>query len=347
MHRQNTWIRWFLKIYWAIIGLHDAAQLLAYWFIPSYDVTPRHFYFHTVLYPTLLMGAAVVAAEWVHRKAPKYTFLSLFSAGAVISIEIIRLNMDIRIISAILLLPIIASAIFFRLDLTLFTAALQTAAFLIMYDLDSWFRTFLSPFDVIAIPIFLLVSTLVSAIIIISGRELVNDLEQAIEENRTITKRSRKDAQTGLYNHNTFQQLYEEALVQGAQGKIFQLALLDIDNFKQVNDQYGHRTGDLILLGVSRIIRGHMHPRDIASRYGGEEFALLLFRKDIHEAYSLLERIRVQISEKVFEELGGRSVTISIGVTCYTSGLSKENMFEETDALLYKAKRTGKNKVVL
>ncbi|GGA52639.1 GGDEF domain-containing protein [Paenibacillus physcomitrellae] len=346
LHRQSSWIRWFLRVYWIIIVLHGAAQLFAYWLIP-YDITTRDFYMDILLYPALMMGTAVVIAELIHKWAPKYTFFSLFGAGAVLSLEIIHLNMDIRIITAMLLLPIMASTIFFRMDLTLFTSVLQTIAFLAMYFGDSWFRTFLTPFDLLSVPIFLLVSTLVSAIIIISGRELVQDLERAQKEKRQIMKQSRKDAQTGLYNHSTFQLFFDTALERGQQGEGFHLALLDIDNFKMVNDQYGHRAGDLILLHVSRIIRENLEPHDMAFRYGGEEFALLLYGKELHESYTVLETIRNRISETDFDELGGKAVTVSIGLKSYISGISRENLFEETDSLLYLAKRSGKNQIAI
>ncbi|WP_237167820.1 GGDEF domain-containing protein [Paenibacillus yonginensis] len=346
LHRQSIWIRWFLRIYWIIIVLHDAAQLFAYWFLP-YDITIRDFYMDILLYPTLMMGTAVVIAEMIHKWAPKYTFFSLFGAGAVLSLEIIHLNMDIRIITALLLLPIIASTIFFRIDLTLFTSVLQTGVFLGMYYGDAWFRTFLTGYDVIAVPLFLFVSTLVSTIIIISGRELVKDLELAQKEKRHIMRQSRKDAQTGLYNHSTFQHFFDTALEHGHQGEGFHLALLDIDNFKMVNDQYGHRAGDLILLNVSRIIRENLEPGDRAFRYGGEEFALLLYGKELDEAYTMLEAIRSKISSTDFKELGGKAVTVSIGLKSYSRGISRESLFEETDSLLYQAKRSGKNQIAM
>ncbi|MCL6459895.1 MAG: GGDEF domain-containing protein [Gorillibacterium sp.] len=88
----------------------------------------------------------------------------------------------------------------------------------------------------------------------------------------------------------------------------------------------------------------HMEAADIASRYGGEEFAILLFNRPFEEAFTLLERIRTQIAETFYEELEGKAVTISIGLKAYTDGITKESMFGEVDTLLYTAKRTGKNR---
>jgi diguanylate cyclase (GGDEF)-like protein len=261
--------------------------------------------------------------------------------------------MDIRIISALMLLPIIASAIFFRLDLTLFTSALQVVAFFILYHWDYAFKYFLTDFDLVAIPIFLFVCTLVVSIIIINGRELVSDLEATLTakqdlmiENAIIRKLSTTDALTGLYNHISFHEFYEKALEYGDQGAPFHLALIDIDNFKLINDKYGHRTGDIVLARVAKVIKEYISPADIPARYGGEEFAIMLFEKTFEEAYELAERIRLQLSVTLHEEMEDGAVTVSIGLKSYSKGTTKERLFEEVDDLLYTAKRSGKNRTL-
>ncbi|WP_367272827.1 GGDEF domain-containing protein [Paenibacillus tritici] len=348
-HRQARWIRRFLYTYWLVIALHFLAQLGAFWWL-AYPMGPKEFYCEVLLYPTLLMSAVVGITQLVDYAAPKYSFVLLFVAGTIIAMLIIHLNMDIRIIGALMLLPIMASAIFFRLDLTLFTSALQAAAFFILYRWDYRFKMYLNDFDLIAIPLFLLVGTLVAAIIIINGRELASDLEATLIakqdlmiENAVIRKLSTTDALTGLYNHISFHEFYEKALEYGSQGAPFHLALLDIDNFKRINDKYGHRTGDLVLARVAHIIKEYISPADIAARYGGEEFAILLFEKSFEEAYELIDGIRRQLSETFHEEMENRAVTVSVGLQSYDEGATKEKLFEEVDNLLYTAKHSGKN----
>lgn len=254
---------------------------------------PHEFYYDVLLYPTLLMSAVVGVTQFVDAIAPKYSFVLLFVSGTIIAMMIIHLNMDIRIIGALMLLPIFASAIFFRLDLTLFTSALQAAAFFILYRWDYWFKYYLNDFDLIAIPLFLLVGTLVASIIIINGRELASDLEATLTakqnlmiENAVIRKLSTTDALTGLYNHISFHEFYDKALEYGNQGAPFHLALIDIDNFKRINDKYGHRTGDAVLARVAKVIKDNITPTDIASRYGGEEFAVLFLRRPMKKPTS-------------------------------------------------------------
>ncbi|WP_025692715.1 GGDEF domain-containing protein [Paenibacillus zanthoxyli] len=352
IHRQTKWIKRFLETYWVVIALHFAAQLYAYFFLP-YEIEAGVFYYKVLLGPTVLMGGSVAAAQLIDRYAAKYSFISLFAAGTFVSMVIIHLNMDIRIIGAVMLLPIMASVIFFRLNLTLYTAVLQIVGFCILYNWDYRFKAFLNPFDLIAIPIFILVGTLVAGIIIVNGRELLYDLETIMSakqnlmaENAEILKISRTDALTGLFNHMSFHEFYEKALEYGELGVPFHLALLDIDNFKGINDKFGHRTGDLILSRVACTIQENIPPIDIATRYGGEEFAILLFEQTFEEALSLMEQVRTALAETRHAELGGLAVTVSIGLKSYEKGTTKERLFEDTDALLYAAKRSGKNKVV-
>ncbi|MFC6652947.1 hypothetical protein [Paenibacillus rhizoplanae] len=111
-HRQAKWVKRFLYTYWLVIALHFLAQLGSFVCLP-YPMGAHEFYYDVLLYPTLLMSAVVGLTQLVDVAAPKYSFVLLFVAGTIIAMMIIHLNMDIRIIGALMLLPIMASAIFF------------------------------------------------------------------------------------------------------------------------------------------------------------------------------------------------------------------------------------------
>lgn len=348
--KQHIWVHKILVAYWVIIAVHGGAQLLSYWFL-SYEVTPWHFYIHILLLPTLAMGAITLLAQLLHRRYHLLGFYSLFIAGSIISLTIIWLNYDIRIITGTLLLPVFASVIFFNKRLTLFSAALQLLGLGVLM-LDASFRSYLSVFDMVAIPLFLLLGTLLTNIIRISGQELLSDLQSTllakqdlIIQNALMVKLATTDALTHLYNHISFHEYYQKA-IEYADSVPFHLALIDIDNFKSINDTYGHRTGDIILARVAHMIRDHIGPHDIAARYGGEEFALLLFEKSFEEAHQTVEHIREQLSQLHHHELLGGVVTVSIGLHSYTTPLNKEQLFEIVDGYLYAAKRSGKNRTV-
>lgn len=349
--RQYKYARGFVWTYWSVIGAHFLAQLFAFHFLP-YEAAAHDFYLRILLYPTLLMCGITAAAHAILVKAERFSFFSIFAAGTMISMIIVHLNMDVRIIAAVMLLPIFASTLFFRLSLTWFTAALQIVGFCVLYRWDFWFRSYMSDFDLLAIVLFFALSTVAASFIIVSGRDLAFDLEaamlaqqQLLVEKTVMSQRSKTDALTNLYNHMSFHEFYDKAIEFADRGAPFHLALIDIDNFKSVNDTFGHRVGDTILATVARVIKDRISPADIASRYGGEEFALLLFEQSFEEAYALVDGIRAELAKSPHPELDGRAVTVSVGLKSYSNAFSKEKLFEDADALLYEAKRTGKNKV--
>jgi diguanylate cyclase (GGDEF)-like protein len=126
--------------------------------------------------------------------------------------------------------------------------------------------------------------------------------------------------------------------------------MLDIDNFKQVNDTYGHQQGDIVLAEVARIVRESSREIDAPARYGGEELAVVLPGTDIEGAYNLAERMRHGIEELSFPLADGRGtlrVTASLGVASMPrSATDPRELLSRADAALYEAKRSGKNKVV-
>ncbi|MFD2876234.1 GGDEF domain-containing protein [Paenibacillus rhizoplanae] len=130
-------------------------------------------------------------------------------------------------------------------------------------------------------------------------------------------------------------------------GLRLQLALLDIDNFKQVNDKYGHWVGDLVLKEVAAKMGSLIGLNDFAARYGGEEFAVIFLRiKSFQEAYAAVEQMRLSIAAMCHPYAGNKPITVSIGLCHYKLGDGKELLFRKTDDSLYTAKRGGKNAVV-
>ena len=127
------------------------------------------------------------------------------------------------------------------------------------------------------------------------------------------------------------------------------LAMLDIDDFKRVNDTYGHQQGDLVLLEVARCLRSLSRDIDEPARYGGEELAVILPQTDLSGAELLAERMRATIAALEIKRLDGKGVlrvTASFGVASLPqSAGGKESLIAAADAALYRAKRAGKNRV--
>jgi diguanylate cyclase (GGDEF)-like protein len=129
------------------------------------------------------------------------------------------------------------------------------------------------------------------------------------------------------------------------------LIMIDIDDFKKINDIYGHLTGDFVLKTLSNIIKGNLRNFDLPGRYGGEEFILILPETGKENAKKVAERIREQVQNHKLKTMSGEpiSITISLGLSELKELDDKSNELELikiADSRLYKAKGTGKNKVV-
>lgn len=157
------------------------------------------------------------------------------------------------------------------------------------------------------------------------------------------------DSLTGLYNSRHFYgQIQVEMERAQRYGHPLALMLLDVDNFKQFNDRYGHLEGDRVLSGLAQVIRDCIRLSDSAYRYGGEEFVALLPETGSEEALHVAERLRSAFEQKIFSPAGNGAVnmTISIGVSSYLPGDEVKGFIRRADEGTYEAKRQGKNRVV-
>lgn len=162
---------------------------------------------------------------------------------------------------------------------------------------------------------------------------------------RQVQTQAMTDALTGLYNHRYFQErLDREVKVADRNGAKVSLILLDLDHLKRINDTHGHRTGDTALCHVSRVMQSTVREVDICSRYGGEEFVIILPQCGRDDAINVAERLREAIASTPVNKIG--QVTASIGVATYPeSAKSKEELVEMADRAMYLAKAAGRNRV--
>ncbi len=164
-----------------------------------------------------------------------------------------------------------------------------------------------------------------------------------------LEQKAQIDGLSGLYNRSYFDNRWEEEYERCMrQASGLSLAVLDIDHFKSVNDTFGHPAGDAVITGLSNIIQDHVRKCDIACRYGGEEFVLILPDTHPTQAKLLCERIRTETENTVWNRHPDRQITISIGIAGCTDGptVQPNKWIEQADANLYKAKNSGRNKTI-
>ena len=180
---------------------------------------------------------------------------------------------------------------------------------------------------------------------------LANQAGLAIENSQLYEKaviRAHSDSLTDLWNHGYFQYLLQDELEKAKVNKTsLSLIALDIDDFKIYNDLLGHQAGDNILKELALLLKEHSRKMDFVSRYGGEEFTVILPQTDKQEAFQIAERLRIDIEKHHFaheEILPHKRLTVSIGISSFPEdGSASSEIVAAGDKALYEAKNKGKN----
>jgi diguanylate cyclase (GGDEF)-like protein len=180
--------------------------------------------------------------------------------------------------------------------------------------------------------------------------ELENHSDELAKLNRRLVEMSIIDELTGLYNKKYFRTRLQEEIDRVVRyHRSLCLLMIDVDDFKAVNDAYGHLTGDEVLRDVGRLMNSSVRPCDIVARYGGEEFAIILPESTLEEGLQVAEHLRLTIAEHDFLALRGREkavrITASFGLVTRSDGVEDiDALINRADSFLYQAKRLGKNR---
>lgn len=188
----------------------------------------------------------------------------------------------------------------------------------------------------------LLIGIFITLVVVVVVVVILRRYHQSLERMASI------DTLTGIYNRTAFSILFSQAVNElKRKPSPLSLALLDIDNFKQVNDRLGHHGGDLLLKQFVDVMSRTVRVSDELCRWGGEEFVILLKDCRLNEAVKTVERIKDTLSQSAFE-INGEEVrlTFSAGVTKYRQGESLSQLAMRADRLMYEAKNQGKNRIV-
>ena len=169
-------------------------------------------------------------------------------------------------------------------------------------------------------------------------------LKKVLEKEREL---ARTDHLTGVANRRYFFEVADmETKRARRHERPFSVTYMDIDNFKAINDSYGHSVGDLLLQTISKTIKSNVRDIDVVARLGGDEFAILMPETDSDSAYAVVARIQESLMRTVRKNLW--QVSFSIGVATWTSPpLSVDEMLRDADMLMYSVKSSGKNSIKL
>ena len=263
----------------------------------------------------------------------------IFLATALTVVSVIVFMLGVSSLWPLFIFPLVLSAIFFFELGSLLVTAWLGVFFVAYYGLAAPLTTAATKQAIADTTLFAVVGLLLGRV-----QRHHNETQAA------LTASSLSDRLTGLYNYGTFvDYLHNEVTKVDRYGGELTLIMLDLDNFKQFNDRYGHEVGNELLRRVGATIRATVREADMPARYGGEEFAVLI-PGDVAHGYELAERLRcaIEVSGVQLRDGSEAYTTVSTGVASYPSSASNEmELVERSDAALYESKRRGRNRVTI
>lgn len=273
---------------------------------------------------------------------------TIILAALITSFIVAVIHKEYLVTSCAFIFPLILSAMFN--DRKLLVASFITSIFILMsvgvaFYLDKTIDLKIS-IGLFVLFGFSLVAFLCGIISINFSEQNSATIDSQAEQNDILMQVVLRDQMTGLYNHNSFDTQLEKQINGFTGEEPLHLAMLDIDDFKKVNDTYGHDCGDDVLIRFAKTLKIYCEENDTAYRYGGEEFAVIFNGKSLDEAKAILEKVLKDISSYKFD-FTDKPITFSAGLVTYNKELTQDDFFEKADKTLYKAKREGKNRVLI
>jgi len=355
--RQAYWNRVLLNVFWIVLLVDLSSQLFIFGSMWGYrpQVTAREYILSYIVTPDLIILTLLLALECIYKWKPQLSEASITVGSHLYAIFIIMfISPEIHVKPLIMMLPLLVAMIYLNSAYLIASTIVCAIYTIILFSTTSNYDYTLRVENIIISLIFAGTS-LTGFGVIRRGRDLLQSLENSMKseqnlriQNIIMDRLSKIDPLTDLYNHKTFHE-YLGWLIDHQQNNPFpmQLAVLDLDNFKKVNDAYGHWVGDIVLKQVAAMVLNNIGADDFAARYGGEEFVIILTAKPLEVSYDIIERIRTGIADLPIVEMEGKSVTVSIGMHDFLGADSKSYVFQRADDALYEAKKTGKNKIVV
>jgi diguanylate cyclase (GGDEF)-like protein len=351
----NEWNRKVIRLFWWVLVIFEIGAMIGFGF--ELYANPEMWLYNLTRYqllPTLahlvVMGLGYLA---LHLLKPWQNYIIILWAALLTSVYIATIP-ELSAKYELMCLPIMLSTLYFRRKMVVCAFLLCYAFVAVLFLVNTSRGDAVSYFEIIVSSAVLTVFAFICYVVMSRGLYLLDTLKESFSREQELLIRSavieglsKTDALTGLLNHRSFQEQTDYLLAHSTAGVPLEMAILDIDNFKSINDTYGHWVGDQVLKCVGEKIRALTGPDDLAFRYGGEEFAIIFVGKTHEEALRECNRLLETIRSMVVTETRGRVITVSIGMAPYRQGMSKSEWFQVADDCLYKAKKSGKDRVLV
>lgn len=346
--------RQFINVHALTVLTVSVFEIIAYIvFVASgvefFSLRNRYLWYGVVL-PVVVNLLTHLVARWVdhdRKISRKWKNGSIVIAALITSLVVAVIHREYIATSCAFIFPLLLSSMFNDKKLLNFSFG-GSVFILVAVGFTFWVCDEMTLHNAISLLVlfgFLLVSYFCGVISINFSEQNYTTIESQAKQNSKLQQDVLRDQMTGLYNHNAFVAQLDKQIKAYRREAPFCLMMVDVDNFKSVNDTYGHDCGDMVLIRLAKTIQKHCGQEHGAYRYGGEEFAVLFFGKNATQAKKIAENILEEFRNHTFP-FTDRPITFSAGLAEYTPGLTGEGFFEQADKTLYQAKRSGKNRIL-
>lgn len=272
---------------------------------------------------------------------------TIITAALITSLVVAVIHKEYIVTSCAFVFPMMLSAMFNDRKL-LNTSFVASVLILFCVGAAFWLDkdiTLLSALNLFVLFGFAWISYLCGIISINFSKQNYTTIETQAEQNHKLMDNVLKDQMTGLYDHNAFINQLDEMIVNYSPTEPICLVMVDVDNFKTVNDTFGHDCGDMVLIHLAEILSKHCGEGSTAYRYGGEEFAIIFKGKSETAICDIMQNVLLKFSSHAFP-FTNASITFSAGIASFETNTTKDVFFELADKTLYLAKHAGKNRIL-
>lgn len=303
-----------------------------------------------IIVPTILNILIYLIGRYVYNHTKSHHLKVLIPITMIISLcwVICVFHGYFIVLYGIFLVPMILSTVYGNKTLTqqvcLIAAIAMTFAFMFI-TLDVFQIHFkLSSFNmVLAYGLIIIVYTMSVAVITYENQK-EKTIQESFKYSRNLEHEVLYDNLTNLYNHRALFDILNDKISKNKSENLLQIAIVDIDFFKKVNDTYGHEMGNVVLCKLSSMLRDISQNNIYAARYGGEEFVVIFDGYTQEQAYKIIDIIKDKLGYTTFDKIT-QKITFSAGIATYEKGLNANKFIEKADEALYYAKEHGRNQI--
>ena len=360
----DKWNRKILNIFWYVSLIIIITEFVVFLAMPQLNTHASfqwlmQYVIRPALINLILLSITEVIYKLIKIKSKEKVKYLVMGSATLIVFNIICVHYNVPVIYALFIFPIFLSQFYSNKRITCFTAVINLICYLLIVFFYLPTKEIVS-YNFDYTDFYTIIAFMVTAVILVlsfnaRAKEIMESLllahhnkDELTIQNFVMEFNSKIETTTGLYNHKTFYDYLEQIIYQSEHyGFPLSLVVIDIDNFKRFNDNYGHSLGDKVIKLLADLIKNSIGADDYAARYGGEEFAVIFSDKDKTKAFEIAEDIRMQFNKITINEMEKEKFSISLGLSEHTKGLSMQSFFSNADNALYKAKEEGKNRTVI